>query len=1060
MAKKPKPSTTPHFSGAASATPGRSDQDAAPAAGAALEAAHAKVMTLVSNFRANQRYYFSDKYLEMDVRTDFINHLFHALGWIRSNDPYRQEMKLEQSSHATKGRADYAFSLAPSYHRVRFYVEAKRPQPSIDTPDNCFQAIRYSWPKGIPITALTDFCHIHVVDCRFRPNIDTAAKRIVRTWHYTELENRDRFCELYWLLSREAVSNGSIENFARNELPPEQVAAKQYSLFPGEAREFDDDFLQKLDGWRERLARSFKRADTSLTGAQLTECVQRTLDRLVFVSFLEDKGIEPEQIVSRFGQAARSHWRDFVLACSRLDAIYNGIVFKRHSVIDAGTFEPSGRAFEEICEELTDEHSAYNFDSVPVEILGRIYERFLGKVVLTQRNTVEVIEKEDVRRAGGVYYTPDYIVRYMIDNSLTPQIRGKKPSDILKMRIMDTSCGSGSFLIGAFDALMRAALDYYKQHPKDAKKDVLETRNGEVHLSLSCKREFLLNCMYGVDIDRQAVEVAQLSLYLKLMEDETTLSAKKQQTEMGIALLPSLSANIVVGNSLVDDEQNLFGQEMLRDAKSLDFKKTFRAVFRSGGFDLVIGNPPYIKEYTNREAFDFVRRSPYYMGKMDIWYMFACRGLDWLKAETGMLAFIATNNWVTNYGAKKLREKIAADARIEQLIDFGEFRVFRDAGIQTMILIARKRLPEERYTFDYRRLGGRKPTLLEARALLDRMPGPNCHYLTPTTRADNSRGAPLTLSASRAEALLDKIAARQNFELDGAKEIAQGIVAPQDRLNAAGRAKLGDGFVVGQGIFTLTAEERAALKLSKAEGAMLKPFYTTAELRRYAADPSNKQWVIYTDSGFGDAAEIARYPRLKKHLDRFAKIITSSHGPYGLHRARDERFFVGEKIMSLRKCAVPCFTYTDFPCYVSQTFNVIKTSRVNLVFLTGLLNSRLARFWLAHKGKMQGHLYQVDKEPLLAIPLCIPAKPEQERLAKMVRRVMRSLEFTASAPTDSDKERWQRRAEQDEEDLQEEIEVLYGLTDEEKALVAGYCSGPQQSVAGTEDAEKAELISN
>ena len=306
-----------------------------------VETAWIAVRALVGKFRQNQDYYFSEQYKEADVRADFIDKLFQALGWSRGDDPYRQEMKIEQSNKTSKGRADYAFTLAPHYHKVRFYVEAKRPQLNIATPDNCFQAIRYSWPKNIPVTLLTDFHRIHVIDSRFRPNIDAATKRIVRTWRYQDLENYEKFLLLYHLFSREAVSSGSIDNFAENELPPEQIATKQYSLFPGDTREFDDDFLERLDGWRERLAVSFKQADVTLTGEQLTECVQRTLDRLVFISFLEDKGIEAEQIVSRFGHGGRSHWRDFIAVSSRLDATYNGIVFKKHSILAAIIHQPA-----------------------------------------------------------------------------------------------------------------------------------------------------------------------------------------------------------------------------------------------------------------------------------------------------------------------------------------------------------------------------------------------------------------------------------------------------------------------------------------------------------------------------------------------------------------------------------------------------------------------------------------------------------------------------------------------------------------------------------------------
>jgi len=205
-----------------------------------------------------------------------------ALGWdvdhSLQHDPYRREVKIEKHEKRAKGRADYAFSLAPYYQRVRFFVEAKRPQINIATPDNCFQAIRYSWPKGLPIAVLTDFQHIHIIDSRFRPNINSAENRVVRSWNCNHFDNKDTFAELYWLLSREAVAKGSIENFAALELPAPQTATRQYSLFANDAREFDDVFLKQMDDWRESLANVFKQANYALSGEQLTESVQRALE--------------------------------------------------------------------------------------------------------------------------------------------------------------------------------------------------------------------------------------------------------------------------------------------------------------------------------------------------------------------------------------------------------------------------------------------------------------------------------------------------------------------------------------------------------------------------------------------------------------------------------------------------------------------------------------------------------------------------------------------------------------------------------------------------------------
>ena len=388
----------------------------------------------------------------------------------------------------------------------------------------------------------------------------------------------------------------------------------------------------------------------------------------------------------------------------------------------------------------------------------------------------------------------------------------------------------------------------------------------------------------GKILHSQAVEVAQLSLYLKLMEDETTNSAHQSQMEIGAALLPSLMNNVVVGNSLVsldDGDGDLFVLEKLRATKSLNFKATFPKVFQSGGFDLVIGNPPYIKEYTNREAFERVHNSPYYEGKMDLWYLFACLGLDWLKPESGVLAFIATNNWVTNAGAKKLRAKITVDAQIKQLIDFGDFKVFRDAGIQTMILIAQRSQKLASYQFDFRRLIGIKPQLSDAQALLEKVTGRDREYLTPTLDRSRVPTAPLTFSNSNIEAVLNQIASKKNFELDG-KEIGNGIHPHHDFVNK----KIADAsngiFTNGEGIFGLTQNEKNNLNLTKDELRLIKPYFTSEELERYYANPQNKLWIIYTGSEFKNPETILPYPNLKTHLDKFKQVITSDNKPYGL----------------------------------------------------------------------------------------------------------------------------------------------------------------------------------
>lgn len=1000
--------------------------------------AHAAVIDLVDRFEKNKKHYLSSSYQEQETRKDFLDKFFMALGWDVNHEtqtnPYEQEVKIEKSvtTGTAKRRADYSFSLAPHFNKhPRFFVEAKRPQQDIATSDNYFQSIRYSWSHQLPLVVLTDFHTFHIIDSRYRPDIRTALPRKLAVYNYHDYRDPDVFAKIYWLFSREATVGNAIGKYA-DTLEKPTAANKQLGLFAGGFQNIDDAFLGQLDQYREDLARSFKRHNPTLGSEQLTEVVQRLLDRLVFTRFLEDKLIEPEPIISRLGTKT-SAWKQFVRECDRLDKQYNGVVYKYHAILDSPSFKVDDVAFLSICDELTDPTSPYDFNAIPVEILGRIYERFLGKVVVATAKQAKVVEKPDVRKAGGVFYTPDYIVTHMVEQALGPKITGKSPEEILSVRTIDTSCGSGSFLIGVYEYILTELARTYAAKPKLAKKNDIVMRDGIVHLSIHKKREVLIKCIFGIDIDAQAVEVTQLSLYLKLLEDETTDSAQTQQLELAAALLPSLNQNIIVGNSLISpigaaNADDMFTIERYDALRAVDIHRTFPQVMqRGGGFDLVIGNPPYIKEYTNREAFDNVRESPYYQGKMDIWYMFACRALDILKPETGTLAFIATNNWTTNFGAKKLRSKITKDARIEHLIDFGDFKVFKDAGIQTMILIAKRSSKPLSYVFDYRVLGGKKRTLADAQGLLARAAIPNSTYLTPDFKRSKFGESPYSFSDATTEKLLIKIKAASNFILDGNVEVAQGIVPPQDFVNKKSQAALGSNFSVGQGIFNLCRQEAGALTLTTSEKHLIKPFFTTKELGRYWGNPDNKLWVIYTDSSFKDPASMNLYPNLKAHLDQFKKVITSDNKPYGLHRAREEKFFKGEKIISARKCGQPTFTFTKGDCYVSQTFNVIKTSRIDQKYLTALMNSKVVRYWLQHKGKMQGGQFQVDKEPLLAIPLVAPPSVEQKLIAKLVDRIFQATEKLQTAVLDSERDRYQRLIDQTDDGIQERIYSIYKL---------------------------------
>ncbi|HLP13221.1 MAG TPA: Eco57I restriction-modification methylase domain-containing protein [Flavobacteriales bacterium] len=420
------------------------------------------------------------------------------------------------------------------------------------------------------------------------------------------------------------------------------------------------------------------------------------------------------------------------------------------------------------------------------------------------------------------------------------------------------------------------------------------------------------------------------------------------------------------------------------------------------GFDLIIGNPPYIKEDVNRDAFNGLRDLECYQGKMDLWYLFGDLGLKLLKQER-YLCYIATNNWVTNSGASNFRKIVINNSQIVNLIDFGAYMIFENASIQTMIMLFKRDSLVDNYTFDYRRLEGDKLTQDDVLKLLIGADSKNGVILQPKVIKEDLIGKTLTFNSGTNSELLDKIKSKHNFflrekpdnELKLQAEVGSGIDVLQDFVSKANVEKLNGKANVGDGVFVLSQEEYDNLKFSKKEKEIIKPYFTTEQLQKYSGNPSNQYWILYTKSDIGKPDKktkkipIDDYPKIKEHLDKFRSIITSDNKPYGLHRTREQHLFEGEKIFALRKCPKePRFTYTDFDCFVSRAFLVIQSNRINLKYLTGLLNSRLIAFWLRKKGKMQGNAYQLDKEPLLEIPIHNPSEAEANKVAALVEKVI------------------------------------------------------------------------
>jgi adenine-specific DNA-methyltransferase len=365
--------------------------------------------------------------------------------------------------------------------------------------------------------------------------------------------------------------------------------------------------------------------------------------------------------------------------------------------------------------------------------------------------------------------------------------------------------------------------------------------------------------------------------------------------------------------------------------------------------------------------------------------------------------------------------------------------VFENAAIQTMIMLFKNNKRNDDYKFEYSKLNGDKLQLESVLNLLDNIKTENTIYLEPLVKRENLLNKPLTFNSDINDELLNKIKAKHNFYLrekaDKKKnlksEIANGIHHHHDIVNKDRKEILNNKFAVGTGIFVLNSEELNTLKLTEKEIEIIKPQFSSKQVSKYYTNSQNEDWVIYTRSDINKEDKLTKeipinnYPNIKNHLNKFKSVITSDFAPYGLHRAREQYFFEGEKIAVLRKCSKePIFSYSNFDCYLPAAFYIIQSDRINLKYLTGLLNSKLVAFWLRKRGKMQGNTYQLDKEPLLEIPIYEANITEQENIETLVDQIITA-----------------KQQNQDTKALEVQIDQmvykLYELKDEEIKIVEG-----------------------
>lgn len=655
------------------------------------------VRQLVQRFADHQDAYHSPAYNEAQLRQEFMNPFFEAMGWDVANKKdyavqYREVIH-EDSIHikgSPNAKApDYAFRLGGK--RI-FFVEAKKPAEDIEnTKDFAYQLKIYAWNAQLPLSILTDFEEFAVYDCRSKPNrSDSPATGRVMYIRYDEY--LDRWDEFAGIFSPDAIRKGAFDKYAEDNTAKKGTTS------------VDEAFLQEIEQWRALLARNIAlRNPQVINERQLNFAVQMTIDRIIFLRICEDRGIEPQNQLLEMGNG-KEIYPELVQLFQRADLRYNSGLFhfkeEKGNQNHVDTFTPSLTIDDKVLKTIIKSlyyPCPYVFKEIPVEILGQVYEQFLGKVIrLTPGHQAKIEEKPEVRKAGGVYYTPKYIVDYIVENTVGKLLEGKTPTEAAELKIVDPACGSGSFLLGAFQYLMDWHEDYYLAHDtekwaKGAAPAIVQTADGDWRLTTDEKKRILVNNIHGVDIDSQAVEVTKLSLLLKVLEEETG------QLTLGFErALPDLSDNIKCGNSLIG--WDYFEGQLIRDDKEkervnpFDWEQAFPGVFAKGGFDAVIGNPPYLA-MENMEA----SQRDYYYGfsktgkrlktavhKSNLYSFFWEKSL-FISKSRGFCSFITPYSWMTNSSYRELRE-LLINRKIVSLVLL-PLGIFKDAGIRTCVLV-------------------------------------------------------------------------------------------------------------------------------------------------------------------------------------------------------------------------------------------------------------------------------------------------------------------------------------------------------------------------------------
>ena len=1027
-----------------------------------------EIIELVNRFREQYDSYRLPSYNETQLRREFVDPFFKTLGWDVDNEQgYAEAYKdvIHEDSIKVGGATkapDYAFRIGGAR---KFFVETKKPAVNIrDDVSPAYQLRRYAWSAKLPLSILTDFEEFAVYDCRVRPEKgDKASKARI---HYFRFDDYvERWGEIAAIFSRDAILKGAFDRYADSTRKKRGTA------------EVDDAFLKEIEQWRADLARNLALRNEELSQRDINFAIQKTIDRIIFLRICEDRGIEVYGQLQSLLNGVTVYGRLCELF-RRADERYNSGLFhfasekNRAEAPDEWTLslKIDDRVLKDILRRLYYPESPYEFSVLGADILGHVYEQFLGKVIrLTKGHQAKVEDKPEVKKAGGVYYTPTYIVDYIVEQTVGRLLEGKSPHEVAgrtkatwkpskhgrPLTVLDPACGSGSFLIGVYQHLLDWYRDWYVEHdPLKHKDRVYQTRKNEWRLTTAERKRILLDHIYGVDLDPQAVEVTKLSLLLKVLEGENLESLERQMRFFHERALPDLADNIKCGNSLIgpdfdqDKQLDVFDDEERLRINAFDWEAEFAEIMASGGFHAVVGNPPYRRERDFKHAMAEIASTAfgrkYQSPRMDLWYYFVHRAVELLRTGAP-LSFIVNAYWTAGTGSKKLIHLMSEESHLEEIFFFSKLRIFKGVAGQHLVFRLVKGKSEGATTIRHVIPGDE--TIAEP---FVRGSAPVNTYRKSYQQLFCDGKVDLQMPADE---LIGRIESHER--LDRLGTVRQGIAENPSSINRKTNLRFANRWKLGEGVFALRDDEVAELNPPSRECRLLRPYHDLCDLGRYyiAAKPSLT--LIYSTKK--TCPEIRDYPVLKRHLERFKPIMDArretrnqSNSWWHLHWPRDERLWQSAKIVSIQMGVRPNFVPSQGPTYVSFSTNVfVPESGIpeHMMYIAGILNSRLLWKWYQHTAKRRGTGLEINGNVLARSPIRridlgkTEERNRHDRIVELVHQMLHLETRSRAAKAPHERTAIERQIEAADREIDRLVYELYELTDEEIRIVEEATAG-------------------